>query len=124
ALHAGDVAADLPDRCIEFRLPAAGDEDVGALGDEPPGRGQADAAVAPGNDRDLTFQFLRHGTPPPLVGAVRVKGCKRDCLPRGTRPAGSRRLYQAEQALRNDLPRLLDQLLNDVSGPLDLPDQG
>src|SRR5262249_12489655 len=60
----------------EFRLPASGDEDVGALGDEPPGRGQADAAVAPGNDRDLTFQFLRHGTPPLPLRAVRVKGWK------------------------------------------------
>jgi hypothetical protein len=46
ALHAGDVPADLRHRVIEFRLAAAGDEDVGALGDEPPGGGQADAAVA------------------------------------------------------------------------------
>jgi hypothetical protein len=37
ARHAGDVLADLPDRLIEFRLAAAGDEDVGALGDEVPG---------------------------------------------------------------------------------------
>jgi hypothetical protein len=29
------VLADLPDRLIEFRLAASGDEDVGALGDEP-----------------------------------------------------------------------------------------
>src|SRR5262249_61386475 len=69
--------ADLCYRCIEFRLPASGDEDVGALGDEPPGGGHADAAVAPGNDRDLTLQFLRHGTPPPPVRAVRVKGWKK-----------------------------------------------
>jgi hypothetical protein len=70
ALHAGDVPADLLYRSIEFRLPASGDEDVGALGDEPPGGGQADAAVAPGNDRGLTFQFLRNGTPPLPVRAV------------------------------------------------------
>src|SRR5262249_41157770 len=48
ARHAGDVLADLPDRLIEFRLAAAGDEDVGPLGDKPPGGGQADAAVASG----------------------------------------------------------------------------
>src|SRR5262249_25312554 len=74
ARHAGDVLADLPDRLIEFRLAAAGDEDVGALGGEAPGGGQADAAVAPGDDRDFPFQFLRHGTPPLPVRAVRVTG--------------------------------------------------
>ena len=58
ARHAGDVLADLPDRLIEFRLAAAGDEDVGALGDVAPGGGQADAAVAPGDDRDFPFQLL------------------------------------------------------------------
>src|SRR5262249_13267411 len=72
ARHAGDVPADLPDRLLEFRLPASGDEDVGALGDEPPGGGQADAAVAPGDDRHFPFQFLRHGTRPLPVRAVRV----------------------------------------------------
>src|SRR5262245_64592469 len=86
AWHAGDMLADLPDRCFEFRLTAAGDEDVGALGDEPPGGGQADAAAAPGNDRDLTFQLLRHGTPPLPVRAVRIKGCKSDCLLVGSGP--------------------------------------
>src|SRR5262249_57938937 len=104
ALHAGDVPADLHYRFLEFRLPASGDEDVGALGDEPSGGGQADATVAPGYDRDLPFQFLRHGTPPLPVRAVRVKGCKTDYLPRGIWPAGSRRLYQAEQAPRDGLP--------------------
>src|SRR5262249_11430233 len=74
ARHAGDVLADLPDRLIEFRLAAAGDEDVSALGDKLPGGGQADAAVAPGDDRDSPFQFLRHGTPPLPVRAVRVMG--------------------------------------------------
>ena len=58
ALHAGVVPADSRYRFIEFRLPASGDEDVGALGDEPPGGGQADAAVAAGDDRDFPFQFL------------------------------------------------------------------
>src|SRR5262249_43062302 len=106
APHAGDVPADLPDRLIEFRLAASGDEDVGALGDEPAGGGQADAAVAPGDDRDFTFQFLRHGTPPlPVRPFVR---CERDYMLGGTRRACSRRLYQAEQAPRDDLPRLLD----------------
>src|SRR5262249_51676718 len=123
ALHAGDVPADSSYRFLEFRLAASGDEDVGTFGDEAPGGGQADAAVAPGDDRDLPFQLLRHGTPPLPVRAVRVTGCKSDCLPRGIRPAGSRRLYQAEQALRDDLPRLLDQLVNDSTGRLDLADQ-
>jgi hypothetical protein len=77
-LHAGGVLADLPDRFIELRLSAAGDEDVGALGDEAPGGGQADTAVAPGDDRDFPFQVLRHGTPPPPVRAVRVKSCECD----------------------------------------------
>jgi hypothetical protein len=58
APHAGDVLADVRYRFIEFRLPAAGDEDVGALGNELPGGSQADAAVASGNDRDFSFQFL------------------------------------------------------------------
>jgi hypothetical protein len=39
-------------------LGAAGDEDVGALGGEPPGGGQADAVVAPGDDRDFALQLL------------------------------------------------------------------
>ena len=52
-----------------------------------------------------------------------MKGCKTDYLPRGTRPACSRRLYQAEQALRDDLPRLLDEFVNDLTGRLDLADQ-
>src|SRR5215472_17029619 len=34
-----------------------------------------------------------------------------------------RRLHQAEQALRDDLPRLLDQFVNDLTGRLDLADQ-
>src|SRR5262249_5961860 len=80
ALHAGDVPADLPDRLIELRLAASGDEDVGALGDEAPGGGQADAAAAPGDDRDLTFQFLRHRTPPLPVRTVRGKGGERGRL--------------------------------------------
>src|SRR6516165_2576673 len=36
---------------------------------------------------------------------------------------GSLGLYQAEQALRDDLPRLLDQLVNDSTGRLDRADQ-
>ena len=34
------------------------------------------SAVAPGDDRDFPFQFLRHGTHPLPVRAVRVKGCE------------------------------------------------
>jgi hypothetical protein len=73
-LHAGDVLADLPDRFIELRLSAAGDVDVGSLGGEALRGSQPDAAVAPGDDRDFPFQFLRHGTTPPPVRAVRVTG--------------------------------------------------
>src|SRR5262245_49479373 len=74
ARHAGDVLADLPDRFVQLLLAASGDEDVGALGDEPPGGGQADAAVAPGDDRDFPYLLLRHGTAPLPVSAVRVTG--------------------------------------------------
>jgi hypothetical protein len=42
-------------------LPAAGDEDMGSLGDEVLGSSQPDAAAAPGNDRDFPLQFLCHG---------------------------------------------------------------
>src|SRR5262249_15002686 len=42
--------------------------------DEAPGGGQADAAVAPGDDRDFPFQLLRHGTAPLPVSTVRVTG--------------------------------------------------
>src|SRR5262245_1317037 len=71
----------------------------------------------------LPSSFFDLGLPPLPVRDVRVKGCKSDCLPRGIRPAGSRRLYQAEQALRDDLPRLLDQVVKDLTGRLDLADQ-
>src|SRR5262249_35194025 len=60
---------------------------------------------------------------PPPVRPVRVKGYKTASPPRGIWPAGSRRLYQAEQAPRDDLPRLLDQFVNDLTGRLDLADQ-
>jgi hypothetical protein len=73
APHAGDVFADLPDRFVQLRLAAGGVEDVDALGDEPPGGRQADAAAVPGDDRDLPFRLLRHGTPLP-VRAVRATG--------------------------------------------------
>src|SRR5262249_25889378 len=61
ALHAGDVAADLRYRFIEFRLTAAGDEDVGTLGDEAPGGGQADAAAAPVMTATLPSSFFDMG---------------------------------------------------------------
>ena len=44
-------------------------------------------------------------------------------LSRGTWPACSLWLYQAEQALRDDLPRLLDQFVNELTGRLELADQ-
>ena len=57
--------ADLLDRLVELGLAAAGDEDVSPFGDEPLGRGQADAAVAAGDDRDLAFE-LPHVVEPPV----------------------------------------------------------
>ena len=57
ALNGRHVAADLAPRLVEFGSPATGDEDVRALGDEPPGRCQADPAAAAGNDRYLVLQL-------------------------------------------------------------------
>ena len=57
ALHADRAVADLRDRLVEFRLPASGDDHLGAFGREPPGCGQADATVAAGDDRDFPFEL-------------------------------------------------------------------
>jgi len=51
----------LPDRFVQLRLTAAGNEDVGTLGDEPPGRGQADAAVASVMTATLPCSFFDMG---------------------------------------------------------------
>ena len=50
------------------------------------------------------------------------RGCRSDWTSRGILPPGSRRLYQADQAPRDDLPHLIDQLVNDLTGRLDLAD--
>jgi hypothetical protein len=55
------VLAHLHCRLIEFRLAAAGDEDVGTFGDEAPGGGQADAAVAPGDTATFPSSFFDMG---------------------------------------------------------------
>src|SRR5262249_33672021 len=51
------VPADQLDRLVELGLPPAGDEDMGPFLNESPGRRQADAAVAAGDDRDLAFEL-------------------------------------------------------------------
>src|SRR6266481_2041471 len=61
ALDGGGVRADLPRRHVELGLTAPGDEDVSALLGEPLGGGEADSAIAPGDDRDFPLQSLRHG---------------------------------------------------------------
>ena len=60
ALDAGGPRADQLHRRVELGLPAAGDEDVSALGGEPLRGGEPDPAGAAGDDRDLPVQFA-HG---------------------------------------------------------------
>ena len=55
ALDGGDVFADLFYGGVEFGLAASGDEDVGAFGDEFFGGGEADAAIAAGDECDFSF---------------------------------------------------------------------
>jgi hypothetical protein len=55
--HAGDIRSDLLDRRSQLRIAAPGDEDVGALADEPLRRRQADAAIATGDECDFPFQL-------------------------------------------------------------------
>src|SRR6266481_8490261 len=59
-LDAADVLADLAHRRVELGLTAPGDEDVRAFRGEPSCGGEADSAVAPGDDGDLAFE-LCHG---------------------------------------------------------------
>jgi hypothetical protein len=56
ALDNEDVTANDLDGLIQLLLPPAGDHDLRAFGDEPPGAGQAYVAVATGNDRCLAFE--------------------------------------------------------------------
>src|SRR5713226_2421447 len=55
-LDAADVLADLAHRGVELGVTATGDEDVRAFRDEPLCSGEADSAVASGDDRDFSFQ--------------------------------------------------------------------
>jgi hypothetical protein len=57
-LNGGDVLSYLLRRRIELALPSAGDEDVRPLRDEPLCGGETDAAIAPGDGRDLTCNCL------------------------------------------------------------------
>src|SRR5262249_2333073 len=98
ALHAGDVLADLPDRFVKLRLSAAGDEDVGAFRDEPVGGGQADAAVASGDDGDFPFHVPTHGTPPLPVRAAGRTSAEGDRPPRGVQPDARKGCSKPTQA--------------------------
>jgi hypothetical protein len=55
------AVADLLHRLIELGLAPARDEDVGTFVRESLGGGEADAAVAPRDHRDFSFEPLRHG---------------------------------------------------------------
>ncbi len=57
ALHGGYVFADFLYGSFQFRLAPAGDEDVGAFGYETLRGGEADAAVAAGDDGYFSFEF-------------------------------------------------------------------
>ena len=61
ALDGHRAVADLLHCLIELGLTPARDEDVGTFVREPLGGGEADAAVAPRDHRDLSFELLRHG---------------------------------------------------------------
>jgi hypothetical protein len=54
-LYAGDVPSDLRDGLVEFGLAATGDEDIGALLNEPLGGRESNAAGAPSDDGNLVF---------------------------------------------------------------------
>ena len=79
-LHFGVKTIEIPEACyvasnargllsylihgrVELGLPAARDEDVGALLGKASGRGETDPAVASGDDSDLSFQPF-HGIAP------------------------------------------------------------
>jgi hypothetical protein len=57
AWHSSDVLADLLHRLIEFRLAAAGDEDISPFVYELSCRGQANATVAAGNEGNFSFKL-------------------------------------------------------------------
>jgi hypothetical protein len=63
-LNRGDVLPDLSYGGIQFALPATGNVDIRAFGDEAPGRGQADAAAATRDDSDFSFKFGQDVSPP------------------------------------------------------------
>src|SRR5664279_2616968 len=58
ALDARHVTADLVHRCIQFAFPAARDEYMRTVVDEPLCRGEPDPAAASGNHCDLPCELL------------------------------------------------------------------
>ena len=60
SLYAGDIASDLLDRGRQLSIAAPCDEDVGSFVHELLRARQADAAIAAGNERNLSFE-LAHG---------------------------------------------------------------
>ena len=57
----GDITTDVSDCFVQLALTPGSDEDIRAFLHEPLGRGQADAAVAAGDEGDLSFEFLGAG---------------------------------------------------------------
>jgi hypothetical protein len=57
AAHAGHVSADQPDGLIERLLPPAGDENIGAFFNEPPGARQRHAARSTRDDCNLALKL-------------------------------------------------------------------
>src|SRR5260370_8484181 len=63
SLHAGDIASDVFESRGQFAIAAPGYEDVGAFVHELLRGRKADAAIAAGDERNLSFE-LAHGGPP------------------------------------------------------------
>src|SRR5262249_6556245 len=57
AANAGHGPANQPDGIVERLLSPAGDEDIGAFFDQPPGARQRHAARSTGDDCNLTFEL-------------------------------------------------------------------
>src|ERR1700719_4599701 len=58
SLNSRNVGADCLHGLVEFLLPTARDEDIGALFDEKLGRSQPNPFCAASDNSDLTFEFL------------------------------------------------------------------
>ena len=59
SLNGGDIFSDFLDRRLQLRLTTSGDKDVGALIYKSLRRGKADAAVATGDERNLSLELTK-----------------------------------------------------------------